>query len=89
MKGYILEQNYSSAEQLIAKIDTCMGFPSGGTTTWQDGPLSFCSIGATSAYTEFEAYAVKVDTDQMSNCLTPQEIASIVDKPIDWNICQI
>lgn len=87
MKGYILFQDFQNAEQLITEINTCLGLPQGETLTWQDGPLSFCSMGVTSGYTEFEAYAIKIDTDQCGQCLTQEQISSIINKPIDWNIC--
>jgi hypothetical protein len=87
MKGYLLFQEFQPAEDLINEINTCMGFPNGQTLTWMNGPYSFCSVGPTSAYTQFEAYAVVVDTEQISQCLTQEQIDNIIQKPVDWSFC--
>lgn len=89
MTGYILYQNFQNAEALITEINTCLGLPNGQTLTWQDGPISFCSVGPTSAYTEFEAYAIKVDTNQLDSCLTEEQKSNIINKPFEWGICSV
>lgn len=89
MNGFLLFGNEQDALNLIQTIDDCLGLPDGGTITWQDGALSYCSVGATSAYTQFEAYAVKIVTDRCGKCLTQQEIDNIVQIPDDWGFCEV
>lgn len=89
MNGYILYQDFQNAESLITEINNCLGLPNGQTLTWQDGPISFCSVGPTSGYTEFEAYAIKIDTDQCGECLTQEQLTNVINKPIEWGVCSI
>jgi hypothetical protein len=87
MKGYLLFQDFQESENLINEINSCMGFPNGETTTWMNAPYSFCSVGSTSAYTQFESYAVVADTEQISQCLTQEQINNIIQKPANWSLC--
>lgn len=86
MLGFIKYDDNISAENLINQINTCIGLPNGSTYTW-DTPRSYCTLGPTSAYTEFYGYVVKVDTDQMGQCLTQEQLASIIEIPTDCGIC--
>lgn len=89
MKGFIKygEQELQQANDLINQINDCLGLPDGETTTW-DTTTAICSLNpTTSAYTEFWGYVVKVDTEQLSNCLTPQQEQNIIQLPSDVYIC--
>lgn len=88
MKGFIKygEQELQQAEDLINQINDCLGLPNGETTTW-DTTTAFCSLDSQSAATQFWGYVVKVDTDQLSNCLTPQQVQNIIQIPTDVYIC--
>jgi hypothetical protein len=89
MKGWIKynEQEVQQALDLINQIDDCLGFPAGETTTWQDGAIALCSLDGSSAYTEFWGYVVKVDTDQLTDCLTPQQVENIIQLPTGISVC--
>lgn len=87
MKGWIKYNDITEAQSLIYNINTCMGFPQGETLTWDTTP-SFCTVGPTSAYTEFYGYVVKIDTDQMGQCLTQEQIDSIIQIPDECKICE-
>jgi len=86
MKGWIKYNTIAEADHLVTTINGCIGLPEGETITW-DTPRSYCSLGPTSAYTEFYGYVVKVDTDQMGQCLTQEQLASIIEIPTDCGIC--
>ena len=88
MKGFIKygEQETQQALDLINQINDCLGLPAGETTTW-DTPTAMCSLDGSSAYTEFWGYVVKVDTEQLSECLTPQQIENIIQLPTDVSVC--
>jgi hypothetical protein len=88
MKGFIKYNDITESQDLISSINNCLGFPQGETTTW-DTTTAICTVGPTSAYTEFWGYIVKVDTDQMGQCLTQEQINSIIEIPEDCNICGV
>lgn len=89
MKGWI-KYNEDQAQQaldLISQINDCMGFPQGGTNTW-DYATAFCSVNPqTSGYTDFWGYVVKIDTEELSSCLTQQQIDNIIQLPDGLGIC--
>lgn len=88
MKGFIKygEQETQQVIELINQINDCLGLPAGETTTW-DTATALCSLDASSAYTEFWGYVIKIDTDQLSDCLTPQQVESIIQLPEGLGIC--
>ena len=88
MKGFIKygEQEAQQALDLINQINDCLGLPAGETTTW-DTTTAMCSLDALSAYTEFWGYVVKIDTDQLTECLTPQQVDNIIQLPEGLNVC--
>jgi hypothetical protein len=88
MKGYIKynEQEAQQALDLINQINDCLGFPEPGTTTW-DTTTAICSLDGSSAYTEFWGYVVKIDTDQLADCLTPQQVENIIQLPEELGVC--
>lgn len=88
MKGFIKygEQETQQALDLINQINDCLGLPAGESSTW-DTATALCSLGASSGYTEFWGYVVKVDTDQLSDCLTPQQVQNIIQLPEGLGIC--
>jgi hypothetical protein len=88
MKGFIKygEQEIQQANDLINQINDCLELPAGETTTW-DTPTAMCSLDASSAYTEFWGYVVKVDTNQLTNCLTPQQVENIIQLPTGISVC--
>jgi|LakMenE18May11ns_1017448.scaffolds.fasta_scaffold9810749_2 hypothetical protein len=89
MEGWIKynEQEAQQALDLINQIDDCLRFPQPGTETWQDGAIALCSLDASSAYTQFWGYVVKIDTEQLSDCLTPQQVDNIIQLPEGLNVC--
>lgn len=90
MKGFIKygENEAQQALDLINQINDCLGLPDGETTTW-DTPTAICSLDGSSAYTEFWGYVVKIDTDQLADCLTPQQLNQIIELPLDVYICGV
>jgi hypothetical protein len=88
MNGFIKygEQEIQQGLDLINQINDCLGLPAGETTTW-DTPTAMCSLDALSAYTEFWGYVVKIDTDQLTDCLTPQQIENIIQLPTGISVC--
>lgn len=89
MNGFLIFPNEQDAIDLIQTIDNCLGLPNGGTLTWQNGPLSYCSVGQTSGFTEFQGYVVKIVTERCGQCLTQQQIDDITQIPDDWGLCEI
>ena len=89
MKGWLKYNTEQEGIDLIHSINNCLGFPQGETTTWYEAPLAMCSLSPSSGSTEFWGYVVKVDTDQMGQCLTQSQIDSIIQLPSDINNCQI
>lgn len=90
MKGFIKygENEAQQALDLINQINDCLGLPDGETTTW-DTPTAICSLDGSSAYTEFWGYVVKIDTEQLADCLTPQQLNQIIELPSDVYICGV
>jgi hypothetical protein len=88
MKGFIKygEQELQQATDLVNQINDCLGLPSGETTTW-DTPTAMCSLDGSSAYTQFWGYVVKVDTEQLTSCLTPQQVENIIQLPTGIYVC--
>jgi hypothetical protein len=88
MKGFIKygEQEAQQALDLINQINDCLGLPDGDTTTW-DRTTALCSLDGSSAYTEFWGYVVKIDTDQLADCLTPQQVENIIQLPEGLGVC--
>jgi hypothetical protein len=88
MKGFIKygEQEIQQALDLTNQINDCLGLPAGETTTW-DTATALCSLDASSAYTEFWGYVIKIDTQQLTVCLTPQQVESIIQLPEGLGIC--
>jgi len=86
MKGWIKYNTIEEADHLVTTINECIVLPQGETYTW-DTPRSYCTLGPTSAYTEFYGYVVKVDTDQIGQCLTQEQLASIIEIPSECGIC--
>jgi hypothetical protein len=90
MKGYIKynEQETEQAQDLINQINDCLGFPQPGTDTW-DTATAYCRLDSQSAATQFWGYVVKVDTEQLSECLTPQQVENIIQLPSDVYLCGV
>lgn len=86
MKGWIKYNTLEETESFIQQVNTCLNLPNDLTYTW-DLPRSYCTLGPTSGYTEFYGYVVKVDTDQMGQCLTQEQLASIIEIPSECGIC--
>jgi hypothetical protein len=86
MKGFIKYGEEEQALDLVNQINDCLGLPVGETITW-DTPTALCSLDASSAYTEFWGYVVKVDTQQLTDCLTPQQVENIIQLPTDISVC--
>lgn len=91
MKGWIKygEQQSGDALKLIERINQHLNLPSsnGLSKTWSDGITAFCTLDSNSGATIFWGSVVKVDTDQMGDCLTQQEIESIIQIPEGCKIC--
>ena len=91
MKGWIRfnEDQTNEALQLIDRVNTCMGLPTsdGLSLTWQDGVSAYCTLDPQSAATQFWGTIVKIDTDQMGQCLTQSELNSIIQIPTDVYVC--
>jgi hypothetical protein len=89
MKGLIKfnEDETSKCYDLINQINDCLGFPSGETITWQESPIAYCTLDSESGSTIFWGSVIKIDTDQLSECLTPQQMDSIIQLPSDVYIC--
>lgn len=91
MKGLIKfnEDETSKGYDLINQINDCLGFPEGETTTWQESPIAYCTLDTQSGSTIFWGSVVKIDTDQVSECLTPQQLSQIIELPSDVYICGV
>lgn len=89
MKGWLKYNDFQQAENLIKDLDNCLGLPTsdGLTITW-DIPKSICKIDSASGATDFWGYVVKIDTDQLGDCLTDEQKAQIIQIPDDCLICE-
>lgn len=86
--GYIKFDTTKHAQDFINQIDDCLGFPNGGTLTW-DEVTSICTLDiSTSGYTDFWGYVVKVNTDELNSCLTQQQKDNIIQLPDNCQRCQ-
>ena len=86
MKGFIKYTEIQQAKDLVNQINDCLGLPIGETITW-DTPTDMCSLDASSAYTQFWGYVIKVDTEQLTNCLTQQQVENIIQLPSNIAVC--
>lgn len=89
MEGWLKYNTEQEGIDLINSINNCLGLPQGETKTWYDAPLQLCSSGSTSGYTEFWGYVVKVDTNQMGQCLSQGQIDAIIQIPEGIKNCEI
>jgi len=93
MKGFIKysEDQTREALNLIERINNCLGLPTkdGLSLTWQNGVLAYCTLDTNSGSTIFWGTVVKIDTDQIGDCLTTQELNSIIQIPPYCQICGV
>lgn len=83
---YIIFLNQQEATNLIAQINTCKGFPSGGTITWQDSPDFMCEFDLTTGDKTSIGYGVIIKDDIM-DCLTEQQKSEVLVLPSNINTC--
>jgi hypothetical protein len=87
MVKYIILLEQQEAIDLISRIDTCMGFPSDGTTTWQLYPDEMCEFDLETGQKQFMGYGVMIK-DRIMDCLSEVEKTEILILPSNINTCQ-
>jgi hypothetical protein len=86
MNEYIIFINEQDAVDLINKINTCMGWPSDGTNTWQITPDAMCEFDLNTGQKISIGYGVIIK-DRIKGCLSSQELSEIIVLPSNINTC--
>lgn len=86
MVEYIIFLQEQEALDLIQKIDTCMGWPSDGTNTWQDGADIMCEFDLATGDKQNIGYGVMIK-DQIIDCLSEEELSEVFTLPSNINTC--
>lgn len=87
MVEYIIFLNEQESLDFISRIDSCMGYPSDGTITWQDGPDLMCEFDLETGQKQFMGYGVMIK-DRIMDCLSEVEKTEILILPSNINTCQ-
>jgi hypothetical protein len=87
MVEYIIFLIEEEALDLISRINTCMGYPSDGTITWQDGADLICEFDLETGEKQFMGYGVMIK-DKIKQCLTEVELSEILVLPSNINTCE-
>ena len=83
---YIIFPFIEEANNLINQINTCMGWPSNGTITWQDTPDAMCEFNLSTGEKLPIGYGVIIK-DQIMNCLTEEQKTEVFELPSNINTC--
>lgn len=86
MNQYIIFINEQEAIDLINQINTCMGWPSDGTITWQVSPDDMCEFDLTSGEKLPIGYGVIIK-DRIIDCLTEEQLTEVFILPSNINTC--
>lgn len=86
MNEYIIFINEQEAIDLINQINTCMGWPSDGTITWQDTPDLMCEFDLTTGDKLEIGYGVIIK-DRIIGCLTEEQLTEVFTLPSNINTC--
>ena len=83
---YIIFLTEQEAIDLIDQINTCKGYPSNGTITWQDYPDEMCEFNLQTGDKINIGYGVIIE-DRCLDCLTQNQIDEIIILPSNINTC--
>jgi hypothetical protein len=86
MNEYIIFIQEQDAIDLIEQINVCMGWPSDGTITWQDGPDIMCEFDLNTGDKIQIGYGIEIQ-DRIKNCLNTQQISEVFILPSNINTC--
>lgn len=85
MVKYIIFLQKPEAEQFIQQINTCMGYPSDGTTTYAYPDL-MCEYDEATGQSWQLGWGVEI-LDFIIPCMTEQQIADTFVLPANMNTC--
>ena len=86
MDKYIILINEQDAIDLIQQINICMGWPSDGTITWQDGPDVMCEFDLSTGEKILIGYGIEIQ-DRILHCLTEEQLSEVFILPSNINTC--
>lgn len=86
MNQYIIFINEQEAIDLINQINTCMGYPSDGTITWQVSPDDMCEFDLATGEKLPIGYGVIIK-DRIIDCLTEEQLTEVFTLPSNINTC--
>ena len=86
MVEYIIYPDLTSAQNLITQINTCMGYPNEGTTTWMTEPDFMCEFDLQTGDKTSIGYGILI-SDRIKGCLTPTQMAEVFIIPSNINTC--
>ena len=87
MVKYIIFLQKPEAEAFIQQINTCMGYPSSGTTTYAYPDL-MCEYDEQTGQSWQMGWGVEI-LDFIMSCLTEQQISDILILPANINNCAV
>lgn len=85
MVKYIIFLQKSEAEAFIQQINSCLGYPSDGTTTYAF-PELICEYDEQTGQSWEMGWGVEI-LDEIISCMTEQQQADILILPANINIC--
>ena len=86
MNKYIIFIDEQEATDLITQINTCMGWPSDGTITWQETPDAMCEFNLSTGEKLPIGYGVIIK-DRIFDCLTEEQKTEVFELPSNINTC--
>lgn len=86
MVNYIILINEQDAKDLITRINTCMGYPSDGTTTYMTSPDVMCEFDLETGQKQNIGYGILIK-DSILDCLSIDEKGEVFTLPSNINTC--
>lgn len=86
MVNYLIFLYEYEAVNLIQQIDSCMGYPQTGTTTYYGQPDLMCEYDSETNTKQEIGFGIQIK-DFVYNCLTEEQKSNIIILPNNINTC--
>lgn len=86
MVKFLIFLYQSEALDFISQINSCLGLPSGGTTTYWGEPVLMCEYDEQTGDKLEIGYGIPIE-DLILDCMTEEQISDIIILPNNINAC--
>lgn len=86
MVKYLIFLQEQEAIDFVDQVNTCMGYPSTGTTTYYGSPDLMCEYDELTNQKQEIGYGIMIK-DFILDCLTQQQLDDILILPANINCC--